>query len=69
MGKINTVIDDDIEMAFRKAANEVFGYKRGAFQKALERAILTWLESLGNPVNNPANSSGRPIKNVMIDGR
>jgi hypothetical protein len=49
MGKLNTIIDDDLEKAFRKAAYEAYGYRKGALQTAVEEAILAWLQNIGRP--------------------
>lgn len=44
MARLNMTIDDELLETFRKAANEKFGYKKGAIKKAVEDAISDWIE-------------------------
>jgi len=44
LGKITTVIPDDLEERLRKLAIRKFGMKRGYLQKALIEAIKLWIQ-------------------------
>ena len=44
MGKMNIVLDDEIEQKFRKAVFERKGMKKGNISKALEEAIKQWID-------------------------
>ena len=44
MGKMNIVLDDEIEEKFRRAVFERKGMKKGNISKALEEAIQQWME-------------------------
>jgi len=46
-GKMNIKIEDALEEAFRRAAFEVYGYRKGAIQTALEEAMKEWLKNVG----------------------
>jgi hypothetical protein len=44
MGKMNIVLDDDLEKKFRKVVFERKGMKKGNISEALEEAINCWME-------------------------
>jgi len=44
MGKMNIVLDDELEEKFRKAVFQRKGMKKGNISKALEEAIKQWIE-------------------------
>jgi len=44
MGKMNVVLDDELESKFRKAVFERKGMKKGNISEALEEAIKDWIE-------------------------
>jgi len=44
MARLNLTVDGKLLERFRKAANEKFGYKKGALKKAAEEAIEKWLK-------------------------
>jgi hypothetical protein len=44
MGKMNVVIEDELEKNFRKAIFESKGMKKGNISEALEEAIKEWIE-------------------------
>jgi hypothetical protein len=44
MGKLNVVLDDELEEKFRKAIFQRKGMKKGNISKALEEAIKQWLD-------------------------
>lgn len=44
MGKMNIVLDDELEEKFRRAVFERKGMKKGNISKALEEAIKCWME-------------------------
>jgi hypothetical protein len=44
MGKMNIVLDDDVEEKFRKAVFESKGMKKGNISEALQEAIETWIK-------------------------
>jgi len=46
MGEIRGVIPKKIEQKFRKLAMKKFGYGKGSLSKALEEALLYWIEFL-----------------------
>jgi len=46
MGEIRGVIPKKIEQKFRKLAMKKFGYGKGSLSKALEEALLKWIELL-----------------------
>ena len=43
MGKMNIVLDDDVEEKFRKAVFESKGMKKGNISEALQEAIERWI--------------------------
>jgi len=45
MGKMNVVLDDKLELAFRKAVFERKGMKKGNISEALQEAIDQWIEA------------------------
>jgi hypothetical protein len=45
MGKMNVVLNDEIEKKFRKAVFERKGMKKGNISEALEEAIEEWIEA------------------------
>jgi hypothetical protein len=44
MGKMNVVIDDDLELRFRKAVFEKRGMKKGNLSESLEEALDAWIK-------------------------
>jgi len=44
MGKMNIVLDDELEEKFRKAVFQRKGMKKGNISKALEEAIKQWMD-------------------------
>ena len=44
MGKINVVLDDELEKKFRRAIFERKGMKKGNISEAIEEAIDLWIE-------------------------
>ncbi len=44
MGKMNIVLDDELERNFRKAIFERKGMKKGNISEALEEAVKQWIE-------------------------
>jgi hypothetical protein len=44
MGKMNVVLNDDLEEKFRKTVFERKGMKKGNISEALEEAINCWIE-------------------------
>ena len=45
MGKMNIVLDDELEERFRKAIFERKGMKKGNISHALEEAIDQWIKA------------------------
>lgn len=45
MGKMNVVLDDDLEERFRRAVSDVKGMKKGNISEALGEAIDEWILS------------------------
>jgi hypothetical protein len=43
MGKMNIVLDDNLEERFRKSVFEKKGMKKGNISEALEEAIEAWI--------------------------
>ena len=43
MGKINIAIKDETEERFRRAIGDYMGVKKGNISKALEEAIILWI--------------------------
>ena len=54
MGEIRGVITSKSEKAFRKLAMKKYGYRKGSLSKALEDAILRWIEFSELEVEKPA---------------
>jgi len=46
MGEIRGVIPKNVEQKFRKLAMKKFGYGKGSLSKAMEEALLKWIELL-----------------------
>ena len=46
MGEIRGVIPKKVEHKFRRLAMKRFGYGKGSLSKALEEALLKWIEFL-----------------------
>jgi hypothetical protein len=44
MGKMNIVIDDELEERFRKSVFEKKGMKKGNISEALEEAVEAWIK-------------------------
>jgi hypothetical protein len=44
MGKMNIVLNDELEKKFRKTVFERKGMKKGNISEALEEAIKCWIE-------------------------
>lgn len=44
MGRINFVISDEIEETFRQEISKSKGMRKGNISKAIEEAILLWIE-------------------------
>ncbi len=42
--RLNITIDDKIEKRFREVVGEVYGYKKGVLQEAIETAVKEWME-------------------------
>ncbi len=42
--RLNITIDDKIEKRFREVVGEVYGYKKGVLQQAIESAVKEWIE-------------------------
>jgi hypothetical protein len=42
--RLNITIDDKIEKRFREVVGEVYGYKKGVLQQAIETAVKEWME-------------------------
>ena len=47
MGRIDAVIDDDLEKRVRMKAVERFGGKKGSLTEAIEEALEKWAEDSG----------------------
>ncbi|MCW3996975.1 MAG: hypothetical protein NWF10_00155 [Candidatus Bathyarchaeota archaeon] len=45
MGEIRGVIANKAEVKFRRLAMRKFGYGKGSLSKALEEALLIWIET------------------------
>jgi len=46
VGEIRGVVPKKVEQKFRKLAMRKFGYGKGSLSKALEEALLYWIEVL-----------------------
>jgi len=44
MGEVRGVVPREVEKKFRKLAMKKFGYGKGSLSKALEEALLKWIE-------------------------
>jgi hypothetical protein len=47
MGRIDAVIEDDLEKKVRMKAVEKFGGKKGSLTEAIEEALEQWVKSKG----------------------
>ena len=45
MGRIDVILPDDLEEKFRMEVAKKKGMKRGNLKKALEEAIILWMEA------------------------
>ena len=45
MGRINIVLSDELEDRFRKEVAKSKGLKKGNIGKAIEEALMLWLET------------------------
>lgn len=43
MGRIDVILDDDLEKRFRTAVLKKLGYKKGNITIAIEQAIKNWI--------------------------
>ncbi len=46
--RLNITIDDKIEKRFREVVGQVYGYKKGVLQEAIETAVKEWMEKYEN---------------------
>ena len=46
MGEIRGVVSEEVEEKFRKLAMRKFGYGKGSLSKALEEALLHWIDMI-----------------------
>jgi len=46
MGRINQVIDNELEAKLRAAARKKFGDKKGSLKKAFEEAVEMWVKKV-----------------------
>jgi len=46
MGEIRGVVSEEVEEKFRKLAMRKFGYGKGSLSKALEEALLHWIDKI-----------------------
>lgn len=47
MGRVDIILPDDLEERFREEVFKRFGMKRGNLTKAIEEAIVRWIENKG----------------------
>ncbi len=47
MGKMNVVLDDELEVKFREAVFKRKGMKKGNISEALAEAINEWIDAWG----------------------
>jgi len=52
MGKLNTMISDELEKRFRQAVATHWGARKGVISKSLEEAIELWIESKSQSVTH-----------------
>ena len=45
MGRIDVILPDDLEERFRMEVAKKKGMKRGNLKKALEEAVILWMEA------------------------
>jgi hypothetical protein len=45
MGRLNIVIDDNMEKEFRQEVGKRFGAKKGSIKTAIEEAMKMWISS------------------------
>lgn len=45
MGRIDVILPDDLEEKFRMEVAKKKGMKRGNLKKALEEAVILWMEA------------------------
>jgi len=59
LGRLNLKLSETLEETFRKLANEKFGYKLGALNKALDEAVEMWVAA--QAARSPSSrKAGRP---------
>ena len=46
MGKMNIVLNDELEEKFRRTVFECKGFKKGNISEAMEEAIKQWIDSM-----------------------
>jgi hypothetical protein len=44
MGRINLIVDDDLEKEFRQEVGKRFGAKKGNIKIAIEEAMKMWID-------------------------
>ena len=59
MGKMNIVLNDDLERRFREAVFKTKGMKKGNISQALEEAIKSWIQQV-EPQKPQLNSVTSP---------
>ena len=42
--RLNITMNDKLEKRFREVVGEVYGYKKGVLQEAIETAVKEWME-------------------------
>lgn len=48
MGRLDIILDDELETKFRRAVAERIGFKKGNISTAVEEAIKDWLRKKVN---------------------
>lgn len=48
MARLDLVLDDELEVKFRKIAQERGDYKKGALSDAFEEAVTDWLKKISH---------------------